>query len=319
MANSDYIKKLINAHYENNQAMFRSAILQLAAAESTAGHSNLADEFKTLANKSLSFVNFSQNEQDTDGLFTVIFPENDETELVVSEDVRIRLERIIKEYRERNKLRGFGLQNRSKILLEGEPGTGKTLTASILANELNLPLCQIQMDKLITKFMGETSAKLRKIFTDIKNFCGVYLFDEFDAIGADRTYDNEVGEMRRILNTFLKFMEEDNSDSLILCATNNKKMLDSALFRRFDDILNYALPNKNEIKKLFELKLGTYYNENYITDKILKLADGLSHAEITKACNDCIKTIILDNKELSESLLEKFIAERSDSYMVKGA
>lgn len=318
MANSDFLKKLINAHYDNDQAMFRSAVLQIAAAESSAGHSNLANELKNLANKATSSLKFTMDD-DIDSLCNVIFPDENENQIIVSEDVRIRLERIMKEYRERNKLRGYGMQNRSKILLEGEPGTGKTLTASILASELQLPLFQIQMDKLITKFMGETSAKLRKIFDQIKSNRGVYLFDEFDAIGADRTFDNEVGEMRRILNTFLKFMEEDNSDSLILCATNNKKMLDQALFRRFDDVLNYSLPTENEIKKLFELKLGTYYDSSCITTSVISMSNGLSHAEITRACNDCIKAIILDEKELSATLLAQFIGERVESYQVKGA
>lgn len=318
MANSDFLKKLINAHYDNDQAMFRSAILQIAASESSAGHSNLANELKALANKAASTLKFTVDDS-IDGLCNVIFPDENEDQIVVSEDVRIRLERIMKEYRERNKLRGYGMQNRSKILLEGAPGTGKTLTASVLATELQMPLFQIQMDKLITKFMGETSSKLRKIFEQIKSNRGVYLFDEFDAIGADRTLDNEVGEMRRILNTFLKFMEEDNSDSLILCATNNKKMLDQALFRRFDDVLNYTLPTQEDIKKLFELKLGIYYNASCITTSVISMAQGLSHAEISKACNDCIKAIILDEKELTASLLSQFIGERVASYQVKGA
>jgi SpoVK/Ycf46/Vps4 family AAA+-type ATPase len=95
-----------------------------------------------------------------------------------------------------------GLRNRSKLLLEGDPGTGKTMTASVIAYELNIPLYTIQIEHLISKYMGETSAKLKKVFEQIKEYRGVYLFDEFDAIGSDRTYDNDVGEMRRILNSF---------------------------------------------------------------------------------------------------------------------
>ena len=318
MANSDFIKKLIKAHYNNDQAQFRSAILQIAAAESSAGHSVLAADLKDLANK--GFFNTPVYAlQNSDSLCTVSMADNREGELVVSEDVYSRLARILKEYRERGKLRSCGLKNRNRILLEGKPGTGKTLTASILAGELHLPLYQIQMDRLITKFMGETSAKLRRIFEQINGTRGVYLFDEFDAIGADRTYDNEVGEMRRILNTFLKFMEEDNSDSLILAATNNKKMLDQALFRRFDDVLHYTMPDKEQIQKLFEIKLSKYYDAACITPEVMKKTDGLSHAEITRACEDCIKTIILDDKTLTPQLLICFLSERTDSYEIKEA
>ena len=132
--------------------------------------------------------------------------------------------------------------NRRKRLIEGKPGTGKTMTASVIASEVSLPLYTIQVDKLVNKFMGETSARLRQIFDSMETQQGVYLFDEFDAIGADRSLDNEVGEMRRILNSFLQFIEQDASDSIIIAATNNQKILDQALFRRFDDVLHYDLP-----------------------------------------------------------------------------
>lgn len=318
MANSEFLKKLINAHYNNDQAQFRSAVLQIAAAESSAGHSILASELKDLTNKGATGKQI-YSMQGNDSLCMVTMADNREEELVVSDDVRSRLDRILQEYREREKLRSYGLKNRSRIMLEGMPGTGKTLTASILAGELHLPLYQIQMDRLITKFMGETSAKLRRIFDQINAERGVYLFDEFDAIGADRTYDNEVGEMRRVLNTFLKLMEEDNSDSLILAATNNKKMLDQALFRRFDDVLHYTMPDNEQIRKLFEIKLSSYYFADCITSEVMKQAAGLSHAEITRACEECIKTIILDNERLTPKLLIKFLNERTDSYEIKEA
>ena len=108
-------------------------------------------------------------------------------------------------------------------------------------------MCIRDRDKLVTKFMGETSAKLRQIFDSIESIVGVYLFDEFDAIGADRSLDNEVGEMRRILNSFLQFIEQDDSESIIVAATNNQKLLDQALFRRFDDVLHYTLPTSKAV------------------------------------------------------------------------
>ena len=124
------------------------------------------------------------------------------------------------------------------------------MTASVLASELRLPLYIIQIDKIITKFMGETSSKLRQIFKLIESHRGVYFFDEFDSIGTDRSLENEVGEMRRVLNSFLQFLEGDASDSIIITATNNISLLDRALFRRFDDIIYYDLPNNDEIIEL---------------------------------------------------------------------
>ena len=121
------------------------------------------------------------------------------------------------------------------------PGTGKTLTASVLATELKLPLFIVQTDKLISKYMGETGTKLRQVFDAISQDVGIYFFDEFDSIGAERSSDNDVKEMHRVLNLFLQFIEQDTSESIIIAATNSGNLLDQALFRRFDDVLRFDL------------------------------------------------------------------------------
>ena len=167
--------------------------------------------------------------------------------------------------------------------------------------------------------MGETSIKLRQIFDTINDSLGVYLFDEFDAIGTDRSYDNDVGEMRRVLNSFLQFIEQDLSDSIIIAATNNRKLLDQALFRRFDDVLHYDLPSEHEIVKLFNIKLGEFIEEITIDETLLQNAKKLSHAEITRACNDAIKTVILKNQKLNNKLLNKMLTERYEVYHDKEA
>ena len=223
------------------------------------------------------------------------------------------------EYRNRVKLNSFGLMNRRKILIEGKPGTGKTMTASVIASELTLPLYTVQVDKLVTKFMGETSARLRQIFDNMEIQQGIYLFDEFDAIGADRSLDNEVGEMRRILNSFLQFIEQDSSDSIIIAATNNQKMLDQALFRRFDDVLHYDLPGQSEINRLIKKKIETYDSNYKVSQRLLEVALGLSQAEISRACDDAIKISILDDCDISESTLMSLLQERHDIYASKEA
>ena len=153
-------------------------------------------------------------------------------------------------------------------IIQGPPGTGKTMTASVLASELQLPLYVIQLDKIVTKFMGETSAKLRLVFEGMRDRKGVYLFDEFDTIGGERAKDNDVGEMRRVLNSFLQFIENDPSDSLIVCATNNPKLLDQALFRRFDDILRYELPDVDSAKKLIRNQLVNFISGKFSFAKV---------------------------------------------------
>ena len=231
MATADQIKSLVKAYIDHSDEKFKTVVLQIAAHEAKLGHDNLARDLKRQVDKiGAKRANIVQLTS-TNPMFALTVPSRDLSELIVSEEMNDKIRRILNEYRNRNKLYSYGLTNRRKILIEGAPGTGKTLTASIIASELELPLYTVQMDKLVSKFMGETSAKLRQIFDNIQSNVGVYLFDEFDAIGADRSLDNEVGEMRRILNSLLQFIEQDSSESIIIAATNNQKLLDQALFR----------------------------------------------------------------------------------------
>jgi len=163
--------------------------------------------------------------------------------------------------------------------------------------------------------MGETSAKLRIIFEMINDIEAVFLFDEFDAIGYKRSSDNDVGEMRRVINSFLQFLENDKSQSIILAATNHPSLLDNALFRRFDDIISYKLPTEKEIFRLIKNRINSFYENDFSMSDVVKLAKGLSHSEITKACDDAIKEVILnDENVISKNLLRKMIKEKKDSY-----
>lgn len=319
MATADQVKSLIKAFCDNDKEKFKTVSLQIAAYEAMHGHEAVARDIKKLLD-SVGRYNSILKINNQNQMLQSLLPTNRLNDLVVSAEVKDKLERIINEYRNRNKLAKFGLCNRRRVLLEGNPGTGKTFTASVIAGELGLPLYIIQMDKIITKFMGETSVKLRQIFDEIMNSQGVYLFDEFDALGADRNFDNEVGEARRILNSFLQFVEQDFSDSIVIAATNNQKLLDPALFRRFDDVLHYVLPDEEQIKKIFDITLKDYSDSFLYTERLIENAKGLCHAEIINACNDAIKESILNEKELTEQSVITHINERSNIYVsVKGA
>lgn len=319
MATADHVKSLIKAFCDNDKEKFKTVSLQIAAYEAMHGHEAVARDIKKLLD-SVGRYNSILKINNQNQMLQSLLPTNRLNDLVVSAEVKDKLERIINEYRNRNKLAKFGLCNRRRVLLEGNPGTGKTFTASVIAGELGLPLYIIQMDKIITKFMGETSVKLRQIFDEIMNSQGVYLFDEFDALGADRNFDNEVGEARRILNSFLQFVEQDFSDSIVIAATNNQKLLDPALFRRFDDVLHYVLPDEEQIKKIFDITLKDYSDSFLYTERLIENAKGLCHAEIINACNDAVKESILNEKELTEQSVITHINERSNIYVsVKGA
>ena len=313
MATADHIKALIKAHLDQDNEKFKTSVLQIAAYEAKRGHTKLARDIKALLDRTNSFkkvVQFNNQNQ----MLLMSTPEDRLCDLVISSQVYDRIKRILNEFTNRKKLRKYGLTNRRKILLEGKPGTGKTMTASIIASELNLPLFTVQMDKLVTKFMGETSVKLRQIFDSIEQITGVYLFDEFDAIGADRGMDNEVGEMRRVLNSFLQFIEQDASDSIIIAATNNQQILDKALYRRFDDVLHYSLPTKDDIYNLFKKKLSVFSPEFILSNDLIEKSVSLSHAEISRVCDDAIKNAILNDIKIAQEDLIKLIEERLAVY-----
>lgn len=317
MAKAEYIISLIKSHYNNEPERFTTLALQIAAHEAKLGHTFVANEIKTIIDKSKLERYKSKNfTPELQGLIIENVLAVNLLDIITSLDITTKIKRIILEFVRRDKLRKHDLENRRKILLSGPPGTGKTLTASIIANELKLPLYTILMDKMVTKFMGETSAKLRQVFDLIEQRQGVYLFDEFDAIGGERSRDNDVGEMRRVLNSFLQFIERDNSGSLIIAITNNKALLDQALFRRFDDVILYNLPSEEEKLELLKNRLARYGKSKKVNFKqLLPSINGLSHAEISLACLDAIKeTVLNESQPMSNDLILRAIKDRNNAY-----
>lgn len=317
MATADQIKSLIRSHISDDEERFYTLALQLAAHEAKQGHGALAHDIREIVKKSRparggnKLIKFPQ---DLSGMVLSEKSDISFSTLVLPNILKDRIHRIIHEYRQQAKLKKHGLSNRRKILLSGPPGTGKTLTARVLAHEFRLPLHTIQVDKLVTKFMGETSAKLRQIFNLISEVQGVYLFDEFDAIGGDRSLDNDVGEMRRVLNALLQFIEQDVSDSMIIGATNNPALLDRALFRRFDDVLNYEVPDKDGCRDLIKNVLASFKGD-LEWESVLDKSIGLSHAEIDHACRDAIKdTILNDQKKVQTATLVRMLSERKQTH-----
>ena len=322
MATAEQIKSLIRSYGSEDKERFFTIALQMAAHEAKQGHSSLAHELRDLVEKERSSLRNNSKvlpfPQKLKGLIHTEEANVGKAALIIEKELDRRIQRVIHEYRQKNKLKSFGLSHRRKILLVGPPGTGKTLTAQVLAHELRLPLQIIQADRLVTKYMGETSAKLRQVFDLIAQDKGVYLFDEFDAIGGERALDNDVGEMRRVLNSLLQFIEQDSSDSLIVAATNNPKLLDNALFRRFDDVLYYEQPTPEERRNLIENVLSSFLGKRFAWKKVISKSNHLSHAEITKACHDAIKDSILnDTKYVNATQLVDALELRHRAYLGK--
>jgi SpoVK/Ycf46/Vps4 family AAA+-type ATPase len=320
MATAEQLKALVRSHTEHDDAQFRSIAMQIAAHTAKKGNNLLADELRKLVDQakreqrpvsSPRPVPITRPPGELIGLVSSSYPTVRIADMVLTENVKSQLLEIVQQNRERDLLRSHSLSPKRKLLLVGPPGCGKTMTASVLASECQLPLMFVQLHGLITKYLGETSAKLHQLFLAMAETRAVYLFDEFDAIGATRSAGNDVGEIRRVLNSFLQLLERDESDSIIVAATNFMGMLDDALFRRFDDVLRYELPNAKMLKHLIQNRLSTYDLSQINWQSVLLAAKGLSHAETCRACDDAARHVVLSsNLQLNTKLLSQALRAR---------
>ena len=323
MAAADQIKSLIKYFGEGDEDRFFSSALQIAASEARMGHTSFANELKGLIEKakksrSFSFADRSNTipilhpKRELKELLDIFHPKIKLKDMVLEEEVKATLEQLVIEQKNWEALQKYNLSPRRKLLLVGPPGCGKTMTAQALAGELGIPVFIVRLDGIVSKFMGESIAKLRLLFEAMADNRGVYLFDEFDSIGSHRDQGQDLGEIKRILNSFLIHIEKDQSNSVIICATNLPDMLDKALFRRFDDVISYPLPKKKEISQVLKKNLqGFQFSEKVSLTQLAKEAEGLNFSDLVKACEDTIKEMILSgNHTLLMATLTKALHKR---------
>lgn len=318
MANADQIKALIRSFVEQDEDRFIAIAMQVAANQAKRGNTKFASELREIIDEAKARqinpkepIPINRAKGELTDLLSVSYPKVRLADMILPREISGRLNRILKEQRSLNKLQSHGLRPRRKLLLVGPPGCGKTMTASVLAGELGIPLFVVRLDGLITKYLGETTSKLRIIFDAIAESRGVYLFDEFDSIGTDRGFMNEVGEIRRVLNSFLMYIENDRSNAVIVCATNHPQGLDQALYRRFDDVISYAQPETSLIEKLLINSLRDYSANEIKFSELASLAEGLSFADISEICKSSIKEMVIhDRNELRLEDIKAAIQER---------
>lgn len=321
MATATQIKALLASHSSGDEERFRAVALQVAAAEARRGHQQLADELRELVNESRRKVAADSAIQK---IHSLSVPQGEAgelleqtethlklTELVLEDSLRDRINRILQEQKNLSRLKERNLRPRQRLLFTGPPGCGKTITAAVLANELRLPLFVVRLDSLISRYLGESLSKLRLIFDAAERHRAVYLFDEFDSIGYTRDAAGDVGEMRRLLNSFLVFIEKMRSNSLVIAATNYGHRLDKALFRRFDDLVEFGLPEAAQTRETIQRLLRDVDKERLVWTKIEPAAKGLSYAEITRAAEESIKEmLILDLPKVTNKAMVSALTER---------
>lgn len=233
-------------------------------------------------------------------------------QMVLSPNVEQKILRIEKEYLARERLAHYGLKPRRKILLYGSSGCGKSMAGEKIAWDLALPFYKVRFDSVISSYMGESASNLYKLFESIDNYPCVLLLDEFDIIGKRRNVNNnEVGEVHRIVNILLGLLEEYDGEGIIIATTNLEGSLDNALFRRFDDLIEFPKPSQKEITQLLKNSFSALnLSKNVDLEKYAKKMVGLSYAIIVKIATDAAKKAIINSdKEISIEDIDNALLE----------
>lgn len=310
MVRSDLVLKLIHIHFDSNRSGatrdkdFSVVVRSIAAGESQAGHPVLAKRMLEALDAGLAKqqAGITAVPPHYSELVESVAAMRTKADWVVCPAIEKGLERVCKEWANRERLAEKGVLPSHKLLFYGEPGTGKTMTCSVLANCLGLPLFRVR-EGVIEGVLGKSQTNLMKVFDMINSMAGVYLFDEFDSIGMGRsTKQQEHSELRRTLNAFLQFLERTNGDSVVVCATNMAESLDKALFRRFDQLWHFPLPGLQERHRLIRLLTGCE-----LDDTLAELTEGFSQSEVTRLVQQGVRESLIEGRTLDNDLLVEML------------
>lgn len=315
--NVQLLKRMIKSHHARDDESFADAVQQVIAAERRQGHARIADDLE----QALGSAGQSSTRGRTEGLATVReLPRSRADELpfvetsasdrtldhiVLAEETAAHVTRFLKEYGHRARLAAHGLAPARKLLFHGPPGNGKTLCAEVIAGELGLPLHYVRFDALIASYLGETAGNLRKVFDLAKRRAGVLFFDEVDAIARTRDERDDVGELKRVVNSFLQMLDGDASVGPVIAATNHERSLDDAIWRRFDDVIYFPTPDRAQLKEYLSRRLRVVERRDVSIDEAAKRCDGLCLSDVARITTDALKTMVLEGEHaLSAAMFE---------------
>ncbi len=323
MTPSELVKQLFLSFNNQDNEAFVQAAREYIEREKRKKHTVVAKELEkalyqsaTVSSPQRRFKQTLPIPRDTEKGFPLLeiqHFEQDFENLILSPETKAQLERIIREFKDADILATYNLSYKKKILLCGKPGTGKTFSVQIISSMLNIPLVYIRFDAIISSYLGETAGNLRKVFDFIENDTWIVLFDEFDIIGKNRDDNHEHGEIKRVVNNFLQMLDNFKGDSILFAATNHQNILDSAIWRRFDAVIDYELPNEATRKQLFERYLRPIKRDKKINlSKAAQDSQGLSPADIKMITVEAMKTAIIEARNRLtmddlENAIEQFI------------
>jgi SpoVK/Ycf46/Vps4 family AAA+-type ATPase len=314
MARGELLRRLFLSHRRGAEDEFRAAALEIISEEQSKKNRQLSRDLMKILDSSTG-INSVKSIREGNGLpkdnekqaLLVEVEDPDVTfgDIILRPQTRAALDRIIAEYRHIELLRTHCLSPKKKLLFVGPPGCGKTLCARIISNELGLPLLYTRFDAVVSSYLGETASNLRKVFDYAAGGRWVLFFDEFDAIGKRRDDENDHGELKRVVNSFLQLLDGFRAPSLVVAATNHEELLDPALWRRFDDIVSFARPSRQEIERLISMKTRNFPTTELKVEVLANSMRGMSHADVERICFDAIKSCVIEGREKLDTLTVK--------------
>nr|DAI37712.1 MAG TPA: ATPase [Caudoviricetes sp.] len=330
MASGDDLLKLFKAFKENDKVSFTKVAYDIIEEEKRKNHSLLASKLENMLFKNDKACTFKSSKTtylskqipvDKESGFDLMemkFPKKCLDDIVLMENNQKKIEGILNEFKKKEILRSYGQYPKTRILFCGPPGTGKTITAEAISNELGIPMLYTRFDSIISSFLGETATNLRKIFEFSNEGEWVLFFDEFDSIAKSRDISSEHGELKRVVNSFLQLIDNFPKDKIVIAATNYEKLIDKALWRRFDEIIFFDKPNIKEIMKLIDKILKKYKKKEFSLENNSKKMIGMSFSDIERLCNNVIKEMILTDKNFidDEMFLKCIERERERELLV---
>ena len=309
MANGKLLRRLIRSGTEGDLDAFRGVAKQVIAEERQKHHHLLANDLEAIlygrqcepstpAFRRL-LPSIPEDRERGIALLALSEPARNFEDVILSRDNLDTVKEILREHNREEVLAAHGLRPSDRLLFCGPPGCGKTLTAEVIANELGRPLAVVRTDSVVSSFLGETAANLRKVFDFAAAYPTVMLFDEFDALGKEREDGSEHGELRRVVNAVLQMLDVYQGRSLIIAATNHEGMLDSAIWRRFEEVLYLEPPTTSQLCRLLRVKLrGVRYE--FSPEEVTKRGwfKGDSHADVERVVLRAVKDMVLQGGDL---------------------
>ena len=310
MASGKILRQLISSGTQGDLEAFRGVAEQVIAEERQKQHHLLANDLERILYGNTRTSNspvlrklaarIPEDRERSVPLLSLREPVSRLEDIILSPENLSMVEGIIQEHNRVEVLRAHGLRPSDRLLFFGPPGCGKTLTAEVIASELGRPFAVVRIDSIVSSFLGETAANLRKVFDFAEATSLVMLFDEFDALGKDREDSFEHGELRRVVNTILQMLERYNGHSIIIAATNHEGMLDNAVWRRFEEVLCLQPPTASQIAQLLKLKLRGVRRDFDTADFVSRdCFQGASHADVERVARRAVKEMVLEGGKMT--------------------